>query len=222
MWEIRWGVVSGSSRTCTLAAPGQLCSANTTTNTWTPAAARLSRKPSSSFYRSRIRLFSCPQIHAERHNGLVLLLLWCWLIRGLWTVGAGVHQSHRVDEQPHRLRQYQWLPSELLLLSPGCDSGSHPPAFPDCFCEVRPATVTGKWGTCQQEDLIPPRPCLVDRRWPCTKQEMLLHLPDRAHGAPRLFVVFSQMSWVSAFLWSPITRGPLEQTRSSSTEAVAR
>ena len=54
--------------------------------------------------RPGICILGCPQVHAERHHGLVLLLLWRRVLRGLRTVGVGVPEGHRVDEQPHRLR----------------------------------------------------------------------------------------------------------------------
>ena len=54
--------------------------------------------------RPGICILGCPQVHAERHHGLVLLLLWSWVLRGLRTVGVGVPEGPRVDEQPHGLR----------------------------------------------------------------------------------------------------------------------
>lgn len=54
--------------------------------------------------RPGICILGCPQVHAERHHGLVLLLLWRRILRGLRTVGVGVSEGHRVDEQPHGLR----------------------------------------------------------------------------------------------------------------------
>lgn len=75
---------------------GQLCGGSAMFSPKTPT---IPRPP-----RPGIRILGCPQVHAERHHGLVLLLLWRRVLCGLRTVGVGVPEGHRVDEQPHRLR----------------------------------------------------------------------------------------------------------------------
>ena len=58
-------------------------------------------------------------------------------------------------------RQHQWLLFELLLFPSGGHSRSHPPAFPYCFCEIRPSAVESEWHARQQVDLMLPHPCRV-------------------------------------------------------------